>query len=271
MLGGGFGPGTPISALHLRPVTTRASNVCGRIREARVAVEAPPCSQTDEDLARSPLQPLLQLHGIIAGVEDEQGSDPLLLRPEAKKRFHLLGGYLIGVLPRADASHIHGSGPTLADEIELGDELVSPSGDDRLPRRVARRMVVVSSLGAALLRVAAIPYAYVHGKDGCRCASSKRMAGDQSPQGFGVDLPSPKSSVKAAPAAAMRCLEAQVNRRGGGIRSEQSIGELEEGVFPAVEAFVERATEGVKSIGRFHNASIMRSPRVFRIFCRQCS
>jgi hypothetical protein len=42
----------------------------------------------------------------------------------------------------------------------------------------------------------------------------------------------------------MRCLEAQVNRRGGGIRSEQSIGELEEGVGPAVEAFVERATEG---------------------------
>ena len=61
--------------------------------------------------------------------------------------------------------------------------------------------------------------------------SSKRMAGDQSPQGFGVDLPSPKRSVKAAPAAAMRCFEAQVNRRrGDGIRTEQSIGELEEGV-----------------------------------------
>jgi hypothetical protein len=70
------------------------------------------------------------------------------------------------------------------------------------------------------------------------------MAGDHSPQGFGVDAPSPKRGVKAAPAAAMRCFEAQVNGRGGGIRSEESIGELEEGVGPAVEAFVERATEG---------------------------
>jgi hypothetical protein len=59
--------------------------------------------------------------------------------------------------------------------------------------------------------------------------------------------------------------------RGGAVCGEDGIGELEEGVFPAVEAFVERATEGVKSTGRFHNAPIMRSPRVFRIFCRQCS
>jgi hypothetical protein len=179
----------------------------------------------------------------VACVEDEQGSDPLLLRPEAKKRFDLLGGYLIGVLPRADASDIHGGGPTLADEIELGDELVSPSGDDRLPRRVARRMVVVSSLGAAL-RVAAIPHAHVHGKDGCRSASSKRMTSDQCPRGFGVDPPSPKRGVKAAPAAAMRWFEAQVNGRGGGIRGEESIGELEEGFSPSLEALVERATEG---------------------------
>jgi hypothetical protein len=70
------------------------------------------------------------------------------------------------------------------------------------------------------------------------------MAGDHSPQGFGVDAPSPKRGVKAAPAAAMRCFEAQVNGGGGAIRGEESIGELEEGVGPAVEAFVERATEG---------------------------
>jgi hypothetical protein len=42
---------------------------------------------------------------------------------------------------------------------------------------------------------------------------------------------------------AMRCFEAQVNGRGGGIRGEESIGELEEGVSPSVEALVERATE----------------------------
>jgi hypothetical protein len=71
------------------------------------------------------------------------------------------------------------------------------------------------------------------------------MAGEQSLQGFGVDPPSPERGVKAAPAAAMRRFEAQVNGRRGGIRGEESIGELEEGVGPAaVEAFVEGATEG---------------------------
>jgi len=43
----------------------------------------------------------------------------------------------------------------------------------------------------------------------------------------------------------MRRFEAQVNGRWDGIRGEESIGEFEESVGPAVEAFVERATEGV--------------------------
>jgi hypothetical protein len=64
-------------------------------------------------------------------------------------------------------------------------------------------------------------------------------------------------------------LEAQVSRRrNGAIRGEDGVGELEEGVSPAVEAFVERAAEGAKSIERFHDAPIMHSPRVFRILCR---
>jgi hypothetical protein len=54
-------------------------------------------------------------------------------------------------------------------------------------------------------------------------------------------------------------LEAQVDgRRGGSVRTEDGVGELEEGVGPAVEAFVERAAEVAKSIGRFHDAPIMR-------------
>jgi hypothetical protein len=69
----------------------------------------------------------------------------------------------------------------------------------------------------------------------------------------------------------MRRLEAQVGRRRGGtVCEEDSVGEFEEGVFPAVEAFVERAAPGAKSIGRFHDAPIMHSLRVFRILCRQC-
>jgi hypothetical protein len=85
MLGGGFGPGARIIAFHLGPVATRASYVFGRIREARVAVEAPPRPQTDEDLARISLQPLLELHGIVTRIEDEQGTsvDPSFVGPAA--------------------------------------------------------------------------------------------------------------------------------------------------------------------------------------------
>jgi hypothetical protein len=56
--------------------------------------------QTDEDLHRLAFQSLLQFHGIVASVEDEQGNVPFLLKRAAHKRFHLLGGNLIGVLPR---------------------------------------------------------------------------------------------------------------------------------------------------------------------------
>jgi hypothetical protein len=54
-------------------------------------------------------------------------------------------------------------------------------------------------------------------------------------------------------------------RRSGSVRAEDGVCELEEGVCPAVEAFVERASEVVQSIGRFHDENIMRSPRVLRI------
>jgi hypothetical protein len=49
-------------------------------------------------------------------------------------------------------------------------------------------------------------------------------------------------------------------RRNGPVRSEDGIGEFEEGVSPAMEAFVERAAEGLESIGRFHDALIMHPP-----------
>ena len=81
MLGRGLGPGARISALHLRPVATRASDTCGRIRETRVTVEAPPRPQTDEDLARAPLQYSLHLDGVVARVEDEQGDGLSFFEP----------------------------------------------------------------------------------------------------------------------------------------------------------------------------------------------
>src|SRR5215203_5231995 len=81
MLGGRLGPGARVFALHLRPVATRASDVLGWIREARVAVEAPSRSQADEDLAWAPLEPSLDLDRVVARVEDEQGTPPSSSRP----------------------------------------------------------------------------------------------------------------------------------------------------------------------------------------------
>ena len=87
-----------------------------------------------------------------------------------------------------------------------------------------------------------------------------------------VDASAIQRRVEAAPAATVRRLEAQVGwRRGGAVRGEDGVGEFEEGVSPAVEAFVERAAEGLESIGRFHGVLIMHPPRAFRIFCRQRS
>jgi hypothetical protein len=198
-------------------VATGASDVCGWIRETRVAVEAPTRSQTDEDLARASLESLLQLDGVIARVEDEQrSSGPLLLilDQEAHERSQLLGGYLVGVLRRTEALHVHGGNPALADEVELRDELVGPSCDDGLPGRVAGGMVVETSLGAAL-RVAAIPHAHVYGIYR-RFASGERMASEQPPQSLSADTSAIQCSVEAAPAATMRHLQAQVGRRRGG-------------------------------------------------------
>ena len=50
--------------------------------------------------------------------------------------------------------------------------------------------------------------------------------------------------------------EAQVYRRRNHPRSEDSVGQLEERVGPAVEALIERLAKGaqdVERIGRFHN------------------
>jgi hypothetical protein len=45
--------------------------VCGRASEARISVEATPGPQADEDLAWTSLEPPLELHRIVASVEDE--------------------------------------------------------------------------------------------------------------------------------------------------------------------------------------------------------
>jgi hypothetical protein len=53
-------------------------------------------------------------------------------------------------------------------------------------------------------------------------------------------------------------------RRNSAVCGEDGVGELEESICPVVEAFVERAAEGLKSIGRFHDAPIMHPPQALR-------
>jgi len=137
--------------------------VCGRIREARVTVEASPRSQADEDLAWALLKPSLDLERVVASVEDKQGDDPFF-KP-TQQSLDLLDSDFVGVLRRSDAPYVHRSGPALTDEAQLCDELVGPARNDGLTGRVARRMIVVSALGTAL-RVAAIPHAHINSVDG---------------------------------------------------------------------------------------------------------
>src|SRR5215210_27597 len=101
-------------------------------------------------------------------------------------------------------------------------------------------MVVETTLGAAFC-VAAIPNAHVYGIDR-RLLLGKRMAGEQPPQSLGVDPSLAERGIKATPTTTMRGLEAQVSRRkNSAVRGEDGVCELEEGISPAVEAFVERA------------------------------
>jgi hypothetical protein len=97
------------------------------------------------------------------------------------------------------------------------------------------------------------------------------MAGEQAPQGLGVDTSAIQRGVEAAPATTVRRLEAQVDGRGdGGVSGEDGVGKFEEGVGPTVEAVVERIAEGLEIVVvGFHDVPIMHSPRVFRILCRQ--
>jgi len=172
---GGLGPGVGIAALHLRPVAARSSGVSGPLGEARVSIKATARPQADEELAHGAPDPLLELHGIIAGVENEH-RDGGVRRRTIEQGFDLLGGGYVGLLLGMYALHVHRSRPALADEVELRDELAGPSSYDGLTGRVAGRVVVVAALGATL-RVASGPHARVHGVYG-RFASGERMVGE---------------------------------------------------------------------------------------------
>jgi hypothetical protein len=263
VLGGGLGPGARLGAFHLRAVAAWPTGGGGHSGEAWVGVKTAPGAQANEDLARKSLQSLLELDGIVAGVEYEQRHTTASHRGASEQTLDLLAGYLVRLLLWSDAANIHGRRPTLAYEAQLRDELVGPSGDDGLPGGVARRMIVVSALGTGL-RIAAGPHAPVHGIDG-RVRSFERVADEQVPQSLGVDPSAIQRGVEATPAATVRCLKTQMNWGRDGVGGEEGVGDLEEGVGSAVEAIVERAAEAAKSVVGIHDAFIMHSSRDRRL------
>jgi hypothetical protein len=110
----------------------------GRGWGRRIGVEATPRSQPNQDLRAALLKPLLQFDGLVARVEDEQGDRcGFFLGQAAEQPLNLLYGYHVSILRRRYALDVHRGSPALADEVELGDELVSPTGHDRLASRVA--------------------------------------------------------------------------------------------------------------------------------------
>jgi len=122
------------------------------------------------------LKPLLQLHRIVAGVKHKKWWTVSFGQP-IEQTLDLLSGDLVCVLARMDTTRLHRGNPAVALEAQLGDELVGPPRHNRLPRRVARGMVIVSPLGAGL-GVATRPDAHVHGVDGWFTSGYERMASE---------------------------------------------------------------------------------------------
>jgi len=113
-------------------------------------------------------------------------------------------------------------------------------------------MIVVATLGTAF-RVAPRPHAHVHGVNRRWLTSGERMAGEQPPQGRRIDPSLVQRRVEATPPAAVGWFEAQVDRRRHHLCGKDGIAKLEERVGAALEAAVERVSEGAQDIEGFHN------------------
>ena len=90
--------------------------------------------------------------------------------------------------------------PAIADEAELGQPLIGPTGDNRLARGVARRVVVQPALWTGL-GVAPWPDTDVDRVD--RTTVGQRLPAHQSKEPVGVDSATGERSVDAPPAAAV--------------------------------------------------------------------
>ncbi len=131
VLSRGFGPGARVLALHRRAVATWSAGEGGDQRGSDGRRSDAQLSNGRGFGTDAPQAPAAASRDHRGGVEDEQRNGLYFYEP-AQQDLHLLGGDLVGVLGGPDALYVHGGGPTLADEVELCDELVGPSGHDRM-------------------------------------------------------------------------------------------------------------------------------------------
>ena len=236
----------------------RAAALRRRHRWRRVGVKAAVGAQADEDGNGGLGQALRQLRRVVAGVEDEQGRWPRL--PGAWLSRALICStatvlaFSVGWTRRTSSGAVQLSRV----EAELGQPLVRPPGDDRLPGRVAGGMVVKAALRTGL-GVAAGPDAQVDGVDRLahrwRRAEPATRAGPPRRGALGQGI------VEAAPAAAVCGLQAEVGQRGDRLGRQQGIDQLEQGVGAAREAAVQGGAEGAegREVMSGHAAQLART------------
>ncbi len=97
----------------------------------RVGIEASARPQANQQLCVASLEPLLQLHRTIAGLKYEKWDAARRGQP-IEQPLHRLGSDLVCVLTRMGTARLHRSDPAGTGEAQLSNELVGPSGDDRL-------------------------------------------------------------------------------------------------------------------------------------------
>jgi hypothetical protein len=131
---------------------------------------------------------------------------------------------VVGVVQGVQPGRVHRGGPGVTVQAELGDPLEGPAGDDRLAGRVARGVVVVAAAWGAF-GVAARPGGDVHRED--QRVGVGQKAHEQVAQPLGVNPPAGEGGIRAAPAAPMSWLKAELGHRGDGRGTQQRVGEVE--------------------------------------------
>jgi hypothetical protein len=206
-------------------------------------VEATAGAEADQNDNGEGVQALRQLDRIVVGVKDDKRWGPPRSEP-AEQLCDLFHGNRSGMLSGMHALDVERGGPAVRSRGALGQPLVRPPGDDRLPSGVARRMVGVTALGTGC-RITG-PDAQVDGGDRMRIRCS--VPRQHGPQGRHVEATLGQGVVEAPPPTAMRGEQAHVRQRGDRLRRQQRIGQLEQGIGTAMEAVMQGGAEGAEQL-----------------------